>query len=531
MVQKSGSESDKAGEPQTLVVEAIEDVWFQRDVIVDRVLDFAEPVHCLKGEVVIDKGDRPDLLYYIRKGSVEVSTAAEDTKIVIAIIGAGNFFGEIAFFDRQPRTCNVIATEASDIFAFDESSIRNIREADPKLYGDFLCIITQVISRRFRGVLEEQEPITAYAAALTRGQRSFDVSTPLPTQFFHSSKWRTVNRFVERFKAELYDLSYDLQESSEGDISQEAADRCFSMIDTFSDRLQDMQSWDMDADTSAYIWGYAFKEVFPYIMRSRFAERAYYKPQGYAGDYFMMEMIYRHNPEGDGKLGLLVDRWMLNSVPADAVRGRRQLLGRELKSIFDEKRKTSNRVQIMSLACGPAREFCDFIGSCESDESIEAFLVDIDPEALRHAAANVNRTGTRASVRFMRENIIRWALGRVRHQFEPQDVIYSAGLTDYLSRSLFIALVRQCYGHLKPGGILIIGNFGPSNPHRVFMDHLLKWELIHRSEPELLEIFENTPFGGDGVEVLSEKHGVNLFVRATKDGSALPASKTRPNDS
>ena len=35
------------------------------------------------------------------------------------------------------------------------------------------------------------------------------------------------------------------------------------------------------------MWGYVFKEIFPYFMRSRFAERAYFKPKGYAGDFLM----------------------------------------------------------------------------------------------------------------------------------------------------------------------------------------------------------------------------------------------------
>lgn len=516
MERRSVNSSSGPSRLEAPIIGGMEAEWLNPESIVDRALRFAEPIRCQKGELVIHKGDRPDLLYYIQSGSVEVSSTVEDTKIVMAMIGAGNFFGEIGFFDRQPRTCDVTATEASDIFAFDEASIRNIRETDPRLYGDFICLVTQIISMRFRGVLEEQEPITAYAAALTRGKRSFDVSTPLPTQFFHSSDWRTVNRYVERFKAELYDLSYNLQEDGQSNIPLETSEKCFSMIDQFSERLQDMQGWDMDPDSSAYIWGYVFKEVFPYLMRSRFAERAYYKPQGYAGDYYMMEMIYRHQPGGDGKLGHLVDQWMLGSVPSEAVRGRRELLGRELMAIFNARHQGAERLQIMSLACGPAREFCDFITGCESSEAIDAFLVDIDPDALQQASANVNTVKSRASVRFMRENLIRWALGRVTHHFGQQDVIYSAGLTDYLGRSLFTALVRQCYEHLKPGGTLIIGNFGPANPHRAFMDHLLKWELIHRSEAELLEIFADTPFGSDDVEILSEKHGVNLFVRAVK---------------
>ncbi len=490
--------------------------WRAGRDLVERVLPYGKQRLRGKGAPILYKEDPSDELFYIRKGAVEVANVVGGMRIVMAIIGEGNFFGEIGFFDRKARTCHVTAVEKSEIVSFNEESMERIRAADPRLYGDFLYLVTQIISRRFRGLLEEQEPITAYAAALTRGRRSFDAATPLPTQFFHSPEWRKVNRHVEGFKAEIYDLSYHLQEGKEGGVPEDAEQKCFAMIDAFSGHLEEIQAWDMPSDRAAYIWGYVFKEVFPYLMRSRFAERAYYKPQGYAGDYYMMEMIYRNRPEGDGKLGLLVDQWMLGSVPCDAVRGRRRLLTEELTSACSALRLRSDRIQIMSLACGPARELCDFLAGFPEADAVDALLVDIDPDALKHAASNLDRSETRASIRYMRENLIRWAMGRVRHHFEAQDVIYSAGLTDYLGRSLFTALVRQCHDHLKPGGILIVGNFGPANPHRAFLDHLLKWELIHRSESELRTIFDDTPFRGDMVEVIAEPHGVNLFVRAVK---------------
>ena len=66
-------------------------------------------------------------------------------------------------------------------------------------------------------------------------------------------------------------------------------------------------------------------------------------------------------------------------------------------------------------------------------------------------------------------------------------------------------------------GILIVGNFGPQNPNRVFMDHILNWKLIYRDSAELRNLFAATPFG-NRVEVLAEEQGVNLFAIATKSG-------------
>jgi hypothetical protein len=103
----------------------------------------------------------------------------------------------------------------------------------------------------------------------------------------------------------------------------------------------------------------------------------------------------------------------------------------------------------------------------------------------------------------------------VRHDFLPQDIIYSAGLTDYLDRRIVVKFITRCYEQLKPGGVLVIGNFSPRNSYRAFMDHIVSWRLIYRDETELRELFAESPFGRN-IDLLSEERQVNLFAVATK---------------
>jgi extracellular factor (EF) 3-hydroxypalmitic acid methyl ester biosynthesis protein len=117
----------------------------------------------------------------------------------------------------------------------------------------------------------------------------------------------------------------------------------------------------------------------------------------------------------------------------------------------------------------------------------------------------------------MNDNAVRWAAGGMRHDYGFKDIIYSAGLTDYLDRRLTLALINRCFEHLKPGGVLIIGNFAPGNPNRIFMDHVLHWKLIYRSKEDIEELFSASLFGHN-LEVVAEEEGVNLFAVATKPG-------------
>ncbi len=483
--------------------------------LVEQVLAYAESTHCRRGEAVMLQGNDAHCLYYVKKGAVEVSYTLEGADIVVAIIGEKHFFGEIGFFDGISRVRDVRAKENSEICTFKPAAMERLQADDAGLYAEFLNVLARLICEKFRRVLEEREPLTGYAASLSVSHNRFDEARQLPKSFFTTDAWRAVNQLAEDFKAQLFDLSYRLQKHAPDEIPPDLEKEGYAIIDAFNASLQQVKTVIDNEEAEKYVWGYVFKEFFPYFMRSRLAERVYYKPKGYAGDFMMMEMIYRNRPEGDGKLGLIMDGWFLNSPAADAVRGRRKLLADRITQISREKIDHQDKIRIMNLACGSNRELFDFLSRFERTESVEALCIDIDADALAFTNRHVNVFNHQAIVRLMNENLIKWAIGRVQHDFGMQDIIYSSGLTDYLDRRLFVKMINRCHAHLNESGILIVGNFGPQNPNREFMDHILHWNLIYRDEAELRGIFHESSFG-DGVDVISESHGINLFVVARK---------------
>ncbi len=469
-----------------------------------------------KGDTVMDRGMQPLSVYFVERGAVEVSYMTGETRIVVALIGEGELFGETAFFDGVSRVRTVKATEASVLRVWERDVVESIREDKPALYGKFIHWVAQSICVKFRRVLEEREPLTAYAASLSTGRRTFMESRQLPENFTQSEHWSTVSRMVEQFKSAFFDLTYELQRDTSEEVAPVRRERCHELLSTFNEKLQEFRDMMGDSPMAEYFWGFIFKEIFPYFMRSRFAERAFYKPKGYAGDFLMMEMIYRNIPEGDGKIGRLIDEWCLKTSAAEAVRKRRELLCTLLGTWCQRLLKPDRPVRILNLACGSNRELFDFLGSFPATERVEALCVDADSEALEFTNREVNVFPHRAVIRLMQDNVVKWALGRVRHSFGPMDIIYSSGLTDYLDRRLFEALITRCYEHLSKGGVLIVGNFGDHNPNRAFMDHLLQWKLIHRQGTELKRIFSATPFGKNA-NIISEATRVNLFAVATRE--------------
>ncbi|MBA2690279.1 MAG: cyclic nucleotide-binding domain-containing protein [Burkholderiales bacterium] len=67
-----------------------------------------------KNKVILSEGEKSDSLYTIVAGKVKVLISDEDGKeIILAILGSGEFFGEMSLIDNQPRSATVITMEPS----------------------------------------------------------------------------------------------------------------------------------------------------------------------------------------------------------------------------------------------------------------------------------------------------------------------------------------------------------------------------------------------------------------------------------
>lgn len=65
-----------------------------------------------RGEVIFHQGDPGDTLHLVRSGRVKVVLPAETgDEAVLAILGPGDCFGELALLDGGPRSASVVAME------------------------------------------------------------------------------------------------------------------------------------------------------------------------------------------------------------------------------------------------------------------------------------------------------------------------------------------------------------------------------------------------------------------------------------
>src|SRR5437667_7692450 len=69
-----------------------------------------------KDEVIYLKGDPGTAFYVIASGRVKIAlTSPEGKEIILRRFGPGDFHGELALLDDEPRSADAIATEASTL--------------------------------------------------------------------------------------------------------------------------------------------------------------------------------------------------------------------------------------------------------------------------------------------------------------------------------------------------------------------------------------------------------------------------------
>ena len=100
-----------------------------------------------KGSVIVFSGELGDALYVIARGRVKVVLLDEDGReVILALLGAGSFFGELALLDEEPRSAHVIAVEHSMMLVLRRADFRARLRQAPELS---LALLRE-LSRRLR---------------------------------------------------------------------------------------------------------------------------------------------------------------------------------------------------------------------------------------------------------------------------------------------------------------------------------------------------------------------------------------------
>jgi signal transduction histidine kinase len=128
-------------------------VFFQNRLFADIPVDVLEAIPVCERvfapeTVIFREGDHGDTLMLVGSGLVKISKAGwQGHEVVLSLIEANDFFGELALLDREPRSASAIALKNTVIGEIDRSALDFLMEKAPRVLP---VNFTQVTIARLR---------------------------------------------------------------------------------------------------------------------------------------------------------------------------------------------------------------------------------------------------------------------------------------------------------------------------------------------------------------------------------------------
>ncbi|MDT7041287.1 Crp/Fnr family transcriptional regulator [Candidatus Nitronereus thalassa] len=100
----------------------------------DLILEKAREQRYPRGSIVFYEGDPGDFLMVVLTGKVKVVLLGEGgQEIILAMLGPGNFFGEMAILEAAPRSATVMTAEQSEFLILEQPSFSALIELHPSI--------------------------------------------------------------------------------------------------------------------------------------------------------------------------------------------------------------------------------------------------------------------------------------------------------------------------------------------------------------------------------------------------------------
>jgi len=305
-------------------------------------------------------------------------------------------------------------------------------------------------------------------------------------------------------------------------VVQAIAPQAIAALDELFDRFETLAAT-LQSDSLPLHRQYTQQRLHPWVLTAPFAHRTYAKPLGYAGDYVMVNMMLEDPCEGTSLFAQLFNTWLLQQASASAHRARIQILTQKLLTTTAAAARAGRRAQVYNLGCGPAREVFEFLAQSQISSQVDFVLVDMDPEALEFARQSLQGQAARHGrspkftflKRSMRDILRDAASGKRLASHFDFDLVYCAGLFDYLSAPTCRQFIDLGYRSLRPQGTFLCTNVSPQNPNRGSMELILDWHLLYRDAAAFLELVPRHLASAEA-QVTTEDTGTNLLLELTK---------------
>ncbi len=114
------------------------------EATLQRLVASARPLAYERNVVVFEEDDDADELFVVRSGRVAVGRRSMDGReSLVALMEAGDLFGEMALFDQGTRSASARALEHSEVLAIPYGVVREVLDARPQLLWEVVRLLAE----------------------------------------------------------------------------------------------------------------------------------------------------------------------------------------------------------------------------------------------------------------------------------------------------------------------------------------------------------------------------------------------------
>lgn len=108
-----------------------------------------------EGDVLFCEGDSGTDLYVVLEGAVSVSRSCNGQMTEVAVLGAGQWFGEGSVLAMQPRSATIAATGPTQLLRIAASTLNQLYRHDIKAYALFVLNVARDLGRQLRSARKD----------------------------------------------------------------------------------------------------------------------------------------------------------------------------------------------------------------------------------------------------------------------------------------------------------------------------------------------------------------------------------------
>jgi len=114
------------------------------------VLEYTQTRLYAEGQYAVRRGELDRSFFIISRGSFEVLVPTVGVPKRVRLLEAGDLFGEVGFFDGQPRSADVVALDESEALVLTQAAFQRLRLTHPRLALRFVLDLGRILGERFR---------------------------------------------------------------------------------------------------------------------------------------------------------------------------------------------------------------------------------------------------------------------------------------------------------------------------------------------------------------------------------------------